>query len=194
MSLPNASKGCQNPRPVNAARVTGGVTAAPTATATSPGPDPAVTSPRGPRQLRGPFPLPGLGGQRGPSRGAVLPSPAGGEAGAGRAVGPRAPDGNTSLLTRCGFRAIAVRASLFCQEPGAAPAALPVPGHGATGGTAEPPPARSERGAAPQRCHRRPLSHNSPALFGAAPGREEDDGTPGRTFLCSPSCLHGHTG
>lgn len=95
-----------------------------------------------------------------------------GEAGAGRAAGPKPPDGNTSLLTRCGFRAIAVRASLFCQEPGRAPAALPSPGpsaaparHGATGtgGSTEPLPARSGcsgRGAARplgSACHKPPF-------------------------------------
>lgn len=71
-------------------------------------PSPAVTT----STSAGPFPLPGWVGSRmdpGGQSSRGQPPLAGsrrGEAGAGRAAGPKPPDGNTLLLTRCGFRVI----------------------------------------------------------------------------------------
>ena len=99
----------------------------PAATRSLGSPNPAVTlpPPRGRCRCRG------RAGSRmrpgGRAAAGSLPSQA--AVGAGRAAGPKPPDGNNfapDALRFPGNRA--VRASLFCQEPGRAPTALPLPG------------------------------------------------------------------
>lgn len=151
------------------------MTAAQTATATSPGPDPAVTSPRGPRQLRGAIPAARAGWAAGPSRGAVFAL-----SGALGRLAPAGLRGRTSRWKHSAPDALRFPGNrrqgfLVLSEPGPAPAALPVPGpsaapagHGATG-PAEPLPARSHRGAVPQRCHKPPFILEQPRIVWGSP-------------------------
>lgn len=67
-----------------------------------------------------------------------------GEAGAGRAAGPEPPDGNTSLLTRCGFRVIRSQGFLVLLGAGTGARCAPSPW--------------PLRGSGRARCHRGPIS------------------------------------
>lgn len=159
-----------------------------------------------PRQLRGPFPLPGLGGQRDASRGQLPLASAAVPRGGWRRPG-------------CG--AEASRWKYF------APDALRFPGNrrqgflvlsGAGTGARRAPFARPLRGSGQARCHRHRRLHRAspsplwllrtrgstaapqrlpqaalypstePDCLGQPLGHEEGDGTPRKAFLCSPSC------
>lgn len=117
-------------------------TAATTPTVTSFGPGTSSARPSGlPRcHPLGGDPAGCVPGRAGGSEHPSLAGSRGGEAGAGRAAGPKPPDGNIWFPTRCGFRALAP-SGLPCFVRGRAgrpprPLRAAPGGHGAAGGPA----------------------------------------------------------